>query len=111
VNEYDVDTPVTVIQANQMICKEVMMPGHMWAKLSENDRKLWDQLSDDVKMAILNARSQFTLHPQSRPPSRRPDKRLVTRQTISELTCRYPSMSASCIRHWGGFSRCGCRGQ
>jgi hypothetical protein len=27
-DEYDVDTPVSIIQANQMMRKEVMMPGH-----------------------------------------------------------------------------------
>jgi hypothetical protein len=38
-----------------MMRKEAMMPGHTWAKLSEADWKIWDQLSDDVKIAILNA--------------------------------------------------------
>jgi hypothetical protein len=36
-----------------------MMPGHMWASLSEADREIWDQLSDDVKIAILDAPSQL----------------------------------------------------
>jgi hypothetical protein len=36
-----------------MMRREAMMPGHTWAKLSEANRKIRDQLSDDVKMAIL----------------------------------------------------------
>jgi hypothetical protein len=77
-HEYDVDTPVSVIQANQMMHKEAMMPGHLWAKLSEADRKIWDQLSDDVKMAILNAQSQLKSCLPSKPPPHCPDKRLFS---------------------------------
>ena len=89
-----------------MMRKEAMMPGHTWAKLSETDCKIWDQLSDDVKMAILNARSQLKLRPQSKPPPRRLDKRLVSLHDVIQAC-----MSASHDRHRGGFSRCGCYGQ
>jgi hypothetical protein len=61
-----------------MMRREAMMPGHMWAKLSEADQKIWDQLSDVVKMAILNARSQLKSRPPSKPPLCRLDKRLVS---------------------------------
>jgi hypothetical protein len=67
-----------LIQANKMMHREAMMPGHMWAKLSEADWEIWDQLSDDVKIAILNAQSQLRSCLPTKPPPRRPDKRLVS---------------------------------
>ena len=57
-DDYDLDTPVGVIQANQAMRREAMMPGHTWSKISEADRAIWEQLSDDTKSAILGARSQ-----------------------------------------------------
>jgi hypothetical protein len=38
-DDYDVDTPVSVIQANQATRREAMMPGGVWAKLSEAERE------------------------------------------------------------------------
>jgi hypothetical protein len=77
-DEYDVDTPVSFIQANKMMRREAMMPGHTWAKLSEADQEIWDQLSDHVKIAILNAQSQLRSRPPTKPPPRHPDKLLVS---------------------------------
>jgi hypothetical protein len=51
VDEYDLDTPVAVIQAHKAMRREVMMPGSTWSKISEADRANWDQLSDDTKIA------------------------------------------------------------
>jgi hypothetical protein len=42
-----------------MMRREAMMPGHTWAKLSEANREIWDQLSDDVQIAILNVQSSL----------------------------------------------------
>jgi hypothetical protein len=61
-----------------MMCREAMMHGHTWAKLSEANWEIWDQLSDDVKIAILNVRSQLRFCPPTKPPPRCPDKRLVS---------------------------------
>jgi hypothetical protein len=61
-----------------MMCREAMMPGHMWAKLLEADWEIWDQLSDDVNITILNARSQLRSCPPTKPPPHCPDKRLVS---------------------------------
>jgi hypothetical protein len=77
-DEYDVNTPVLVIQANKMMHREAMMPGHTWAKLSEANWEIWDQLSDDVKIAILNAQSQLRSCLPAKPPLCPPDKRLVS---------------------------------
>jgi hypothetical protein len=48
-DDYDVDKPVSVIQANQATRREAMMPGGVWAKLSEAEREIWDKLSDNTK--------------------------------------------------------------
>jgi hypothetical protein len=53
-----------------------MTPGGVWAKLSEADREIWDQLSDDTKLIILSTRSQ---QQNSRSgPHRPPGKRVVS---------------------------------
>jgi hypothetical protein len=83
-DEYDINTPVSVIQANKMMCREAMMPGHMWAKLSEADWEIWDQLSDDVKIAILNAQSQLRSRLPTKPPPHRPDKQLVSLHDVMQ---------------------------
>ena len=71
-DDYDLDTPVGIIQANQAMRREAMMPGHTWSKISEADRAIWDQLSDDTKIAILGARSQPKPRSNStRPPGKR----------------------------------------
>jgi hypothetical protein len=57
-DDYDLDTPVSVIQAHKAMRREAMMPGFTWSKISEADRAIWDQLSDDTKIAILGTRSQ-----------------------------------------------------
>jgi hypothetical protein len=75
-DNYNVDTPVSVIQANQATRREAMMPGGVWAKLSEAEREIWDKLSDDTKLIILTARSQ---QPKPRAGPHRPlSKRVVS---------------------------------
>ena len=39
VDDYDLDTPIAVIQANQMVRREAMMPSSSWSKLTEAERK------------------------------------------------------------------------
>jgi hypothetical protein len=73
-DDYDVDTPASVILAHQAMRREAMMPGSTWSKLSESDRAIWDQLSDDTKTMILSARSQSKPKgggPRPRPPPKR----------------------------------------
>jgi hypothetical protein len=70
--DYDLDTPVSVIQAHKAMRREAMMPGSTWSKIPEADRAIWDQLSDDTKIAILGARSQTKPRPTGiRPPGKR----------------------------------------
>jgi hypothetical protein len=71
-DDYDVDTPVSVIQAHKAMRREAMMPGFTWSKIPEGDRAIWDQLSDDTKIAILGARSQTKPRTSgTRPPGKR----------------------------------------
>jgi hypothetical protein len=65
-----VDTPLSVIQARKAMRREAMMPGFTWSKIRE--RAIWDQLSDDTKIAILGARSQTKPRTNgTRPPGKR----------------------------------------
>ena len=58
----DIDTPVTVLEANMTqshqprrppMRRNVTMPKERWTSLDPQSRKIWDQLSDSAKSAIL----------------------------------------------------------
>ena len=94
VDDYDLDTPIAVIQANQMVRREAMMPGSSWSKLTEAERNVWDQLSDETKMVILNARSQGKPKTPTAPPfGRRKDKRMVNLHDVIQA-CQHLTLDA-----------------
>ena len=84
---YDIDAPVTVIQANvhdqrhksraKSIQPRVHMPCDHWFSLSDKDHQLWDQLDDKAKATILgnsDCSSINSIHDQC--PSDKPTRRM-----------------------------------
>ena len=83
VDPYDIDAPVTVIQANahdqrhksraKSVQPRVRMPRDRWFGLSDKDCQLWDQLDDKAKATILGTSDHSSLnsthdqHPSDKP--------------------------------------------
>jgi hypothetical protein len=71
-DEYDIDAPVTVIQANAHDCcfkstfkpagRRINMPRERWMSLHDKDKQIWDQLGDHAKATILGLSGNESQH-------------------------------------------------
>jgi len=78
---YDIDAPVTVIQANahdrrfkasfKPAARRINMPRDRWMSLSDKERQVWDQLGDNAKATILGISGSQQQQPSghSKPPA------------------------------------------
>ena len=74
VHQHNFDTPLCVLNQQLQHPSSSKMPLAVWQTLDDDDKNIWDRLSDATKAAILNAR-QPSNRPSSRPPPGAPSGR------------------------------------